>query len=179
VIRDVKFAPLIAFSHKKSVHQFVSEKIAFERWTREALWGGELAMDAVLAPVYALPALPHDRCDRLSPVGVIYVTRVDPKRDGLSDEWHKAPVDGSRLLEEEIYKPRGAYNPSAMEGLPRGCPWACRLSVDHGKKKRWSPSCTLLMIPSGHADLAPGLGLRISRWEAQMSAKDDWFTSYI
>jgi Asp-tRNA(Asn)/Glu-tRNA(Gln) amidotransferase A subunit family amidase len=137
VIRDVKFASLIPVSRKTSVHQYynyVAEKFEFERRTREDLWGRNPPMDAVLAPVHAIPALPHGRGDRLSPlacstliwnmvdspVGVVPVTRVDSERDGLSDEWRKAPGGGSRLLEEEVYKPRGAYKPSAMEGLPVG-----------------------------------------------------------
>jgi hypothetical protein len=134
---DDKFASVLALSHRASVHQYhnyVAEKLAFERKTRETLWGGDLAIDAVLAPVQAVPALPHGGCDRLSPlgcstliwnvvdspVGVVPVTRVDPARDELSDEWRTAPCDGSKLLENDIYGPKGAYNPSAMKGLPVG-----------------------------------------------------------
>jgi amidase len=136
-VGDAKFASLLALSHKTSVHQYynyVAEKLAFEQKTRETLWGGDLALDAVVAPVQAIPALPHGGCDRLSPlacstlvwnvvdspVGVVPVTRVDPARDALSDAWRTAPCDGSKLLESEIYGPKGAYDPSAMKGLPVG-----------------------------------------------------------
>ena len=137
VFGDAKFAELLALSRKTSVrqyHHYVGEKLAFEQKACETLWGGNLAIDAVLAPVQAIPALPHGGCDRLSPlacstlvwnvvdspVGVVPVTRVDPARDELSEKWRAAPCDGSKLLENDIYGPKGAYNPSAMKGLPVG-----------------------------------------------------------
>jgi Asp-tRNA(Asn)/Glu-tRNA(Gln) amidotransferase A subunit family amidase len=137
LVGDPKFASAFELSHKKSVHQYynyVAEKLAFEQQTREALWGGDLPIDAVLAPVQAVPALPHGGCDRLSPlacatsiwnvvdspVGVVPVTRVDPALDELSDEWRAGPGNGSKLLEKEVYGPNGAYNPFAMKGLPVG-----------------------------------------------------------
>jgi Asp-tRNA(Asn)/Glu-tRNA(Gln) amidotransferase A subunit family amidase len=136
-VGDAQFASLLLLSHKKSVHQYynyVAAKIAFERQTRETLWGGDLPIDAVLAPVQAMPALPHGGCDRLltvgcatlmwnvvdSPVGVVPVTRVDPARDALSDEWRAGPGNGSKFLENELYGPNGAYDPAAMKGLPMG-----------------------------------------------------------
>jgi Asp-tRNA(Asn)/Glu-tRNA(Gln) amidotransferase A subunit family amidase len=134
---DAKFASLLTSSHKTTVHQYynyVADKLALEQQTRDAIWRRDLAIDAVLAPVQAIPAVPHGGCDRLmplgcstliwnvvdSPVGVIPVTRVDPARDGLSDEWRASPGNGSKILEGEIYGPNGAYDPSAMEGLPVG-----------------------------------------------------------
>jgi len=126
--------------HKKSVFQYynlVAEKHAFEQQSRASLWGAAASnrgLDAVLAPVQAIPALPHGGCDRLlplacatvmynvmdSPVGVVPVTRVDPARDGLSDAWRAAPGNGSKLVEGDLYGPKGAYDPQAMEGLPVG-----------------------------------------------------------
>ena len=134
---DEKFASFLTRSHKKTVRQYydvVAEKIAFEQAARGALWGGSPGLDAVIAPVQAVPAIPHGGCDRLapiacatlvynvidSPVGVIPVTRVDPARDALSDEWRAAPGNGSKLLENELYGPKGAYDVHAMEGLPVG-----------------------------------------------------------
>jgi len=140
-VRDTKFASLLAHSRYKSVYQYynyVADKLAFERQTRTSLWSaaepGGPTLDAVLAPVQAIPALPHGGCDHLaplacatlmynimdSPVGVVPVTRVDPARDGLSDEWRAAPGNGSKILEDEVYGPKGAYNVQAMEGLPVG-----------------------------------------------------------
>ena len=138
-VGDTKFASLLSQSHKTSVRQYynlVADKVAFEKRTRVSLWGEgpDFTFDAVLAPVQAIPALPHGGCDRLaplagstliyniadSPVGVIPVTRVDPARDEVSDEWRAAPGNGSKIIEGEIYGPKGAYNPSAMNGLPVG-----------------------------------------------------------
>lgn len=137
VLGDTKFAEFLAHSHKKSVRQYydyVAEKLAFEKAARRTLWGGAPGLDAVIAPVQSLPALPHGGCDRLaplacatllynmidSPVGVVPVTRVDPVRDALTDEWREAPGAGSKLLEHEMYGPKGAYDVQAMEGLPVG-----------------------------------------------------------
>ena len=136
-IGDPLFASFLSHSHHKSVHQYynyVAGKLAFENKTRESLWGAEPGLDAVLAPVQSIPALPHGGCDRLaplacatlmynvvdSPVGVVPVTRVDAARDQLSDEWRTAPGNGSKLLEKEIYGPKGAYDVQAMGGLPVG-----------------------------------------------------------
>jgi amidase len=140
-IRDTKFASIFAQSRYKSVYEYysyVADKLAFERQMRTFLWGtaepGSPTLDALLAPVQAIPALPHGGCDRLaplacatliynivdSPVGVVPVTRVDPARDELSDEWRAAPGNGSKILEDEVYGPKGAYNAQAMEGLPVG-----------------------------------------------------------
>lgn len=134
-VGDTKFASFLTHSYKKTVrlyYDYVKDKAAFERQTRAALWSTPL--DAVLAPVQAVPALPHGGCDRLaplacstilynvvdSPVGVVPVTRVDATRDGLSDEWRAAPGNGSKLLESALYGPNGAYDAKAMEGLPVG-----------------------------------------------------------
>jgi Asp-tRNA(Asn)/Glu-tRNA(Gln) amidotransferase A subunit family amidase len=138
-VGDTKFASFLAESHRKSVRDYydcVADKLEFERQTRASLWDASpnLPLDAVLAPVQAIPALPHGGCDRLaplacstlvynvvdSPVGVVPVTRVDATRDALSDTWRTAPGNGSKLLEAEVYGPKGAYNPRAMEGLPVG-----------------------------------------------------------
>ena len=135
VLGDSKFASFLTHSYKKTVRKFydyVANKLAFERQTRAALWSTSL--DAILAPVQAVPAVPHGGCDNLSPlacstllynvvespVGVIPVTRVDAARDGLSDEWRVAPGNGSKLLERALYGPGGAYDVQAMEGLPVG-----------------------------------------------------------
>ncbi|KAH9166728.1 amidase [Lactarius sanguifluus] len=118
LVGDTRFASFLTHSYKKT--------------TRAALWNTPL--DAVLAPVQAVPAVPHGGCDRLaplacstllynvvdSPVGVVPVTRVDATRDALSDVWRAAPGNGSKLLEDTLYGPNGAYDASAMEGLPVG-----------------------------------------------------------
>jgi len=136
-VGDAKFASFLALSHKKTVRQYydnVADKLTFERTTRGTLWSNAAGLDAIIAPVQAVPAVPHGGCDKLaplacstlmynivdSPVGVVPVTRVDPARDALSDAWRVAPGAGSKLLERELYGPKGAYDVRAMEGLPVG-----------------------------------------------------------
>jgi amidase len=139
-IGDDKFAAFLVNSHKKPMHEYytlVAAKAEFEQQARDSLWGDRSSptvLDAVLAPVQAIPALPHGGCDRLaplacatllynvveSPVGVVPVMRVDPARDELSDEWRAAPGNGSKILEGAVYGPNGAYNATAMAGLPVG-----------------------------------------------------------
>ena len=137
LVGDEKLASFLAHSRKKTVLQYydyVADKLAFEEAARGTLWSGAQSLDAVIAPVQAAPGIPHGGCDRLaplacatllynivdSPVGVVPVTRVDPARDALSDEWREAPGAGSKLLERELYGPKGAYDVHAMEGLPVG-----------------------------------------------------------
>ena len=137
-VGDVQFASFLVRSHKKTVRQYndyVADKLTFERATRGTLLSGAPSgLDAIIAPVQAVPAVPHGGCDHLaplacstlvfnvvdSPVGVVPVTRVDPARDALSDTWRAAPGGGSKLLERELYGPKGAYDVRAMEGLPVG-----------------------------------------------------------
>ncbi|KAF8887396.1 amidase signature domain-containing protein [Infundibulicybe gibba] len=91
--------------------------------------------DAVLAPVQALPQLPHGGCDKLSmmavatilynvvdlPVGCMPVIHVDPAKDQISKEWIEGPGHGSRLLENRIYHGKNApYDPKKMQGMPVG-----------------------------------------------------------
>ncbi|KAI0258706.1 amidase signature domain-containing protein [Gloeopeniophorella convolvens] len=137
-IGDNTFASLLAHSYRKTVREYydyVANKIAFEQETRTSLWGAhDLTLDAVLAPIQAVPAIPHGGCDRLvplaastllynvvdSPVGVVPVTRVDAARDALSDEWRDAPGNGSKILEGILYGTQGLYDVKAMHGLPVG-----------------------------------------------------------
>ncbi|KAI0259766.1 amidase signature domain-containing protein [Gloeopeniophorella convolvens] len=139
-VGDEIFARLLSRSHVKPVRQYydlTAEKLAFERRWRAAVWGPQAdgqTFDAILAPVQALPAVPHGGCDTLSPlaaatilynivdspVGVVPVTRVDAEKDALSDAWRNGPGSGSKLIEKDMYGPKGAYNPKAMHGLPVG-----------------------------------------------------------
>ncbi|KAI0065501.1 amidase [Artomyces pyxidatus] len=135
LVGDSIFGNLLLHSRRKSVmeyYDYVGDKLEFERTWRREVWGKH-GFDAILAPVQAVPAIPHHGCDRLSPlahstllynvvdspVGVVPVTRVDPSIDQLTDEWLAMP-GGSKLLEAELYGKKGAYNPKAMAGLPVG-----------------------------------------------------------
>lgn len=58
-----------------------------------------------------------------SPVGVVPVTRVDPAKDQLTEEWTKpdGPGAGSWVLDRSVYRAKNAvYDANAMAGLPVG-----------------------------------------------------------
>ena len=58
-----------------------------------------------------------------SPVGVIPVTRVDPKLDALTEEWTvrgEGKGQGSSQVEARLYNQGGIYDVEAMTGLPVG-----------------------------------------------------------
>lgn len=96
-------------------------------------------LDGIIAPVQALPQIPHNACRDLAPiagatilynvvqcpVGVVPVTRIDAKQDGLTDDWkvslgQTGNGHGSMLLEASLYKRGGFYDPKGMDGLPVG-----------------------------------------------------------
>jgi hypothetical protein len=56
-----------------------------------------------------------------SPVGVIPVTRVDPKLDALTEEWTvrgEGKGQGSSQVEARLYNTTSTYDVEAMAGLP-------------------------------------------------------------
>ncbi|KZT59894.1 amidase signature enzyme [Calocera cornea HHB12733] len=131
-VGDHRFARLMAASRYKSVGEFVD-------WTARRnelmveynakVWE-EQAFDFVLAPVQAMPAVPHGATRTLVPLasatiyyntlhypaGVVPVTRVQP-----TDVWPDAPPaerdPGSVMLRTEM---RRVYDAHAMTGLPVG-----------------------------------------------------------
>lgn len=53
------------------------------------------------------------------PAGCLPVTRVDPSKDEITEEWKKGPGHGSPLLEAGVYTAKNAlYNPVATAGMP-------------------------------------------------------------
>ncbi|TFY61189.1 hypothetical protein EVG20_g7152 [Dentipellis fragilis] len=134
-VGDDIFAKLFVHSRAKSVkevYEYVEQRREFvSSWTEEVWAKNEF--DAIIAPTQASPALPHGGCYNLSPlatatilyniidspVGIVPVTRVDPERDQLSDEWRARAGEGSKILEKELYG-NGIYDPVKMKGLPVG-----------------------------------------------------------
>ena len=56
-----------------------------------------------------------------SPVGIIPVTRLDPKLDALTEEWTvrgEGKGQGSSQVEARVYGRGGIYDVEAMAGLP-------------------------------------------------------------
>jgi Amidase len=55
------------------------------------------------------------------PVGVLPVTRVNPAKDQLTEDWTTGPSRGSRIYEDGLYRSKTTiYNPEAMKGMPVG-----------------------------------------------------------
>jgi amidase len=56
-----------------------------------------------------------------SPVGCIPVTRVDPSKDELTQDWFEGPGHGSKLLEREIFEGKSpVYDVNKMGNIPVG-----------------------------------------------------------
>ena len=56
-----------------------------------------------------------------SPVGCVPVTRVDPAKDQLTEEWFNGPGHGSIILENGLYKgKKPVYDPAEMKDVPLG-----------------------------------------------------------
>ncbi|KZV71564.1 amidase signature enzyme [Peniophora sp. CONT] len=133
---DPIFAHLLTQSRHKTVLElkdYVTQKLEYERDYRRLAWA-ENKFDAIIAPVQAIPAVPHHGCDNLSPlaastaqfnivdspVGIVPVTRVDPAKDVVTDEWFIGDDRGSKIWEGALYGKNAVYDPVKMEGLPVG-----------------------------------------------------------
>jgi amidase len=97
------------------------------------------------------------------PAGVIPVTRVDPEKDSLSEEWHKGPGFGSRYLESGIFRGRKPlYNPDAMKGMPVGIQIV-------GKK--WEEETLLAMMRVVDNALGKERGFGPGSWDKSVEGK--------
>ncbi|KAF8325793.1 amidase signature enzyme [Cantharellus anzutake] len=102
-MKDPLFAHCLRNSRRRSVRQFMeaaAEMQAYNDMWNKNVWEAH-GFDAIIAPAFAVPALPHGMTKTLSPlavatflynvvesaVGVIPVTRVDPQLDQLTEEW--------------------------------------------------------------------------------------------
>ncbi|KAG0699240.1 amidase signature domain-containing protein [Suillus ampliporus] len=134
---DTLLSSLFSVSREKSVLEVMDltdqrNKIA-TAWYEE-VWD-KYGFDGIIAPVQALPVIPHGSCAYLSPlaaativynvvdspVGVVPVTRVDPDTDQLSADFEPGASGRSKLFDSRMYlgkKP--VYDPKAMEGIPVG-----------------------------------------------------------
>ncbi|KDQ16935.1 hypothetical protein BOTBODRAFT_64460 [Botryobasidium botryosum FD-172 SS1] len=115
----------------KSLHGLTKYHSEFQK----EVWDAN-EFDVILAPGLASPAIPHASSKDIAPlagativynvldipVGTIPVSRVDPTKDQLTDEWRATCVNhGSSLLQSKLYDgPDAPYNPDKMKGLPVG-----------------------------------------------------------
>ncbi|TBU43523.1 amidase signature domain-containing protein [Dichomitus squalens] len=125
-------------------HKSVVRRNAYARMFEKQVWEKH-NLDGIIAPVIALPAVPHGACKYVSPiaagvchynvlnlpVGVVPVTRVRTT-DIATAEWTNpkvGPGHGSPLLERLLYGTLdravghgtgGLYNAEKMAGMPVG-----------------------------------------------------------
>ncbi|KIJ14359.1 hypothetical protein PAXINDRAFT_169765 [Paxillus involutus ATCC 200175] len=134
---DDLFSDLFSLARSKSVSEFVEFTDRRNRVARA--WYNEVwdkhNFDGIIAPVQALPTIPHGACAVLSPlaastvlynvvdspVGILPVTRVDPATDALPAGFVPGATGGSTIFEKRMYVgPEAVYDPKAMEGIPVG-----------------------------------------------------------
>ncbi|KZT27863.1 amidase signature enzyme [Neolentinus lepideus HHB14362 ss-1] len=135
VIADPVSIPVVAASRAKTVKEYwewTAKRDDYRKFFFDEVWT-RLQLDGMIAPVQALPSLPHGGCAHLSPLaeatilynvlnyptGIVPVTRVDPAKDQLTEEWRH--LRGAKSVELMIYGGRKpTYNPEAMKGIPIG-----------------------------------------------------------
>ncbi|KIJ62913.1 hypothetical protein HYDPIDRAFT_182577 [Hydnomerulius pinastri MD-312] len=134
---DSVFSELFSEARSKSVTEFIEfadrRNRVNQAWYRE-VWD-QYDFDGIIAPVQALPTIPHGACAVLSPlaastilynvidspVGIIPVTRVDATTDKVSSDFVPGATGGSTIFEKRMYVgPEAVYDPKAMEGIPVG-----------------------------------------------------------
>ncbi|PFH48628.1 hypothetical protein AMATHDRAFT_64920 [Amanita thiersii Skay4041] len=138
VFGDPIFAGAAKQAYKKPMKEymkFVEARNSYTKAFNEKVWE-RYSLDAIIAPVQAIPQMPHGGCDNYitlaaatilynvldCSVGVLPVTRVDPSKDGVTDEWINGPGHGSKLLELGVFTAKKAplYNPETAKGMPVG-----------------------------------------------------------
>ncbi|KXN86624.1 Fatty acid amide hydrolase 1 [Leucoagaricus sp. SymC.cos] len=135
VVGDSLFANVMRLVRPKPVHQYhalVAQRDAFTRNFYQQVWE-KYGIDGIIAPVQALPQLPHGGCNNFLALaesttyynlvdhsaGVIPVTRVDSEKDQISEDWWKEPNHGSKVLESGLFGGRKPlYRPNEMHGMP-------------------------------------------------------------
>jgi len=96
------------------------------------------------------------------PAGCIPVTRVDPAKDQVTEEWTTGPGLGSRIVESGLYRGnKPLYNPESLKGMPVGIQIVA---------KKWEDEKVLAMMDV--ADRALGeRGFGPGAWDAYHNEK--------
>ncbi|TFK32784.1 amidase signature domain-containing protein, partial [Crucibulum laeve] len=175
---DKLFADTIRVSRVKPVHEYaelVAQRNEYAKSFYQLMWD-ELKLDGIIAPVQAVPQLPHGGCDNFAvmaastviyntldlPAGCLPVTRVDPLKDQLTDEWTTGPGLGSPIIEAGLYRGKNPiYDPVAARGMP--------VNIQIVGKK-WEEEKVLAMMTVidqalGERDFGPGA------WDKYMEKK--------
>ncbi|KAG9316056.1 amidase signature domain-containing protein [Chiua virens] len=172
---DQAFHDLFLLARSKSVAEFVEfadrrNKLIIS-WYRE-VWD-KYGFDGIIAPVQSLPTVPHGGCAMLSPiaictilyniidspVGIIPITRVDPKQDILPVDFVPGASGTSAVLEKQMYTdPTPVYDPVAMAGIPVGVQVVGR---------KWEDEKVLAMMKVVDDALGPTRGFGPGSWTVQ------------
>ncbi|KAF5316046.1 hypothetical protein D9619_006208 [Psilocybe cf. subviscida] len=170
---DTLFSKAMRITKEKTVGEYwnlLSQKQAYVERFYQEIWEGQ-GFDGIIAPVQAVPQLPHGGCDNFSalaeatilynvldlPVGCLPVTRVDPAKDQLTEEWVTGPGLGSPLLEAGIYRgKKPIYNPEASKGMP--------VNIQIAGKK-WEEEKLLKIMEVVDEALGKGRGFGPGSWD--------------
>ncbi|KAF8903595.1 amidase signature domain-containing protein [Mucidula mucida] len=134
-LKDPKAADVITSAGSKSYLEYsewVGRRQQYALDFRKKVWD-QYGFDGIIAPVQAMPQLPHGAATNYSalcaatvlynvldiPAGVLPVTRVDPEKDALTEEWTKRQGEGSRFMEDQIFRnSKPLYDVASMKGMP-------------------------------------------------------------
>ncbi|KAK0239322.1 amidase signature domain-containing protein [Armillaria nabsnona] len=137
ILDDWRAADVIMAAGSKSYSQYskwIEKRQAYNEMFYMNVWN-KYGFDGIIAPVQALPQLLEGGATELSPLvmgtvlynivqssaGCIPVTRVDPEKDMLTEEWTKPSPDKKSILEDQLYRGKKPfYDPVPMKGMPVG-----------------------------------------------------------
>ncbi|KAF8957476.1 amidase [Flammula alnicola] len=176
---DKIFADTVRVTKAKGIadyYKLVDQRDAYKTRFYETVWA-KYEFDSIIAPVQALPQLPHGGCDNFSalaeatiiynvldmPAGCLPVTRVDPTQDQLTEEWVKGPGLGSPMLEGGIYRgKKPLYDPEEAKGMP--------VNIQIVGKK-WEEEKILAIMDVVDEALGKDRGFGPGAWDAYMNSK--------
>ena len=91
------------------------------------------------------------------------MTRVDPDKDKITEEWINGPGHGSNLLENGLFIWKNSlYNPEAMKGMPVGIQIAGR---------KWEEEKVLAMMRVVDEALGKDRGFGPGSWDRVKASK--------
>jgi len=164
---------MVLSSGPKPVREFLqwtARRDKYDKMFYEEVWTKH-ALDGIIAPVQAVPQVSTGSFKTLfslgsgtalfnvvnCPVGCLPVTKVDPAKDKLTEEWTKAASPS--LVERALYQGKNPiYDPVAMTGMPVGVQLV-------GKK--WDDEKVLAMMRVVDTALGEDRGFGPGNWDAR------------
>ncbi|KAJ7273340.1 amidase [Mycena rebaudengoi] len=175
LLKDIKFPRSLRANRVKPAGeywQWTARRNAYATKFREEVWDKH-SLDAIIAPVQALPQAPTGSFARLfalsssttlynvlnNPVGCVPVTTVDPVKDQITEEWTKAP--STSLVESALYRGKQpVYDPIATKGMPVGVQVI---------GKRWKDEEVLAIMRVVDDSLGKNRGFGPGNWDSRNS----------